>query len=66
MKYFKLLLLVFILSSCAQNDSSEINVDILITGGMVYTGHDTAGEILDIAISEDQIVYVGPHIATTG
>lgn len=65
MKKYAIILAVFAIISCDQNDSSQINVDILITGGTVYSGHDSAAEMLDIAITGDHIVYVGPPIPTS-
>ncbi|MCB2092742.1 MAG: amidohydrolase family protein, partial [Alphaproteobacteria bacterium] len=60
MKVIWSLIFILILASCSQENSNDISADILITGGTVYDGHDTAGENLDIAINGDQITYVGP------
>ena len=49
---------------CDQNDGTKINVDILIKGGTVYSGQNKPAEMVDIAISGDQIVYVGPSVPT--
>src|SRR4030095_9272768 len=35
--------------------------DLVISGGTIYTGGDEAPFVGDIAVTEDKIVYVGPH-----
>ncbi|MCP5382522.1 MAG: amidohydrolase family protein [Kordiimonadaceae bacterium] len=60
MKVIWSLLFILILASCSQENSNDISADILITGGTVFDGHDSAGEKLDIAINGDQITFVGP------
>lgn len=59
MKFLRTLVLVFFVVGCAGENPKEISADILITGGMVFTGHDTPGEYLDIIINGDQITFVG-------
>ena len=38
-------------------------VDVLITGGLVFDGHDTPGRAADVALSADRIVAVGDDLA---
>ena len=52
--------IIFILSGCGGEDTSGLNVDLLITGGTVYDGHNAPPQMLDIAITDDQIVHIGP------
>lgn len=45
-----------ILTACG----ASIDADILLTGGMVYSGADAPGFTGDVAIKDDVIVYAGP------
>lgn len=38
-------------------------VDVLITGGLVFDGHDRPGRTLDVALDGDRIVEVGESLA---
>lgn len=60
MKFIKLLFITLFLASCAENNENVISADILITGGTVFTGHNEAPKMFDIAINGDQITYIGP------
>ena len=43
-----------------------LEADILITGGTIYDGSEAKPFVGDVAISDDKIVYVGPHGAWVG
>lgn len=60
MKVLKTVILLLLISGCADKNSGEISADLLITGGTVYSGHDAPGKFLDIVINGDQITFVGP------
>lgn len=51
---------IFFTTNCDQNNSNLLEVDILITGGTVFNGSDNPAQTIDIAITQDQIVFVGP------
>lgn len=38
-------------------------VDVLITGGQVFDGHDTPASALDVALSGDRIVAIGENLS---
>lgn len=64
MKKEKLLFpLCLLLFSCANNSDVKnhevINVDTLITSGLVYSGENLPAKILDVGICGDKICYVG-------
>ncbi len=60
MKFIKILALVLFITGCAEKEPAGVSAEILITGGTVYDGHDSPARMLDIAITDDQITYVGP------
>ena len=41
--------------------SAAETADLVIRGGTIYTGADEAPFVGDIAVTDDKIVYVGPH-----
>jgi N-acyl-D-amino-acid deacylase len=53
---FLFFLLVGVFFSC---DDKEITADILIKNGIVYNGIDTIPKMVNIAIKEDKIVFIG-------
>lgn len=52
------ILLALALAGCEQAEP-PIEVDILITGGTVYDGTGAPGKVTDVAISGDEIAFVG-------
>ncbi len=54
MKYF-ILSILLILGGC----SSPIEADILLKGGRVFVGDNSQGIIADIAIKNDEIIFIG-------
>ena len=46
-------------SGCGAANETPIAADVLITGGIVFDGEDRPGRVLDVALREDRIVYVG-------
>ena len=58
---FTALAIAFFVSACAVEERSTGNhVDVLIRGGMVYTGEEShAGELTDIGVAGEKIVFVG-------
>ncbi|GHB04060.1 hypothetical protein GCM10009069_28320 [Algimonas arctica] len=52
------LLSAFLLASCA----SVIQADTLIINGTVFTGEDSDGSVLSVAIKDDRIIHVGSQI----
>lgn len=51
-------------SLLAMGAASRPNVDVVIRGGMIYTGADTPPITGDVEIAGDRIVYVGPSRGT--
>ena len=43
------------MSSC----KSDINADLLIINGIVYDGITSESKVIDIAIKDDKIIYLG-------
>ncbi|MBT7581733.1 MAG: amidohydrolase family protein, partial [Kordiimonadaceae bacterium] len=60
MKYLASILFIFLTASCGNDETAQINADILITGGTVYDGTNSPAQMVDIAVSGDEIIYVGP------
>ncbi len=60
-KYFLLMIAWYVVLSCApQSDAPERTVDVLISGGLVYSGAEgDRGELQDVGITADRIVFVG-------
>jgi len=56
-----IVLLAAVTTACGgKQDQNERTVDILITGGVVYTGEEkSSGDILDIGVTKDRIVFIG-------
>ena len=60
MKHLRYIFLLYIINltfSC----STVINADLLIIDGIVYDGIDSRSKIVDIAIKDDKIIYVGKN-----
>ena len=62
MKCIPVLLAVTSLGLILNNGvSAAETADLVIRGGTIYTGADEAPFVGDVAVTEDKIVYVGPH-----
>ncbi len=59
MKRALLSLLALASVGCSASSEAPIPADVLISGGVVYSGEDEPGRVLDVALREDRIVYVG-------
>src|SRR6185295_6635116 len=58
-------LLFALFASCtAYAADARRPADVLIRGGTVYTGEDTAPKILDVVLAGDKIVYLGADAAS--
>jgi N-acyl-D-amino-acid deacylase len=62
MKHINIISIIFILliSACGQSENQKIEADILIVNGLLFDGTGNPGQMLDIGILADRIVYVGP------
>src|SRR5262245_179860 len=58
-------LLFVLFASCAAHAADARRpADVLIRGGTVYTGEDSAPKTLDVVLAGDTIAYVGPDAAS--
>lgn len=47
---------ILLLAACTKQ---EVDADILIKNGTVYTGEDATPKTVSIAVKDDKIIYVG-------
>src|SRR5690606_26055160 len=50
-------------TSSADSGPTRQAADVLITGGLVFDGHDTPGRATDVVLSGDRIVEIGENLA---
>jgi N-acyl-D-amino-acid deacylase len=58
-RLYSLLFIIFVLSACSAEDKNEVEYDLIIHNGLVYDGSGEAPKIMDVAVEDDKIVFIG-------
>jgi len=51
--------IILVLSACSTEDQEKVEYDLIIHDGLVYDGSGKAPKIMDVAIEDDKIVFIG-------